>query len=104
MIVEKTKNDKTLTVSIEGSLDMHTAPELSQALEGELEDVDEVCFDMLKASYTSSAGLRVLLKTYQVMSEKGGRMRIKNVNEAFYDSLKLSGFVNFLEIERAYGL
>ena len=44
MIVEKTKNDKTLTVSIEGALDMHTAPELSQALEGELEDVQDVGF------------------------------------------------------------
>jgi hypothetical protein len=30
-------------------------------------------------------------------------MVLKNVNEAFYDVLKLSGFTSFLEIEKAEG-
>ena len=99
MNIAKEKDGNRLTVSIEGSLDIRTAPDLSKALEGELDDVNEVYFDLAGTSYTSSAGLRVLLKTFQVMEAKEGRMVLKNVNEDLYDVLKLSGFVDFLEIE-----
>ena len=99
MNIAKEKDGSKLTVSIEGSLDIRTAPDLSKALEGELDDVNEVYFDLRGTSYTSSAGLRVLLKTFQVMEAKDGRMVLKNVNEDLYDVLKLSGFVDFLEIE-----
>ncbi|MBE5829891.1 MAG: STAS domain-containing protein [Butyrivibrio sp.] len=99
MNIAKEKEGSRLTVSIEGSLDIRTAPDLSKALEGELDDVNEVYFDLAGTSYTSSAGLRVLLKTFQVMEAKDGRMVLKNVNEDLYDVLKLSGFVDFLEIE-----
>ncbi len=101
MEITKKKEGETLTVSIEGALDIRSAPDLTKALQGELEDVTEVFFDMGKTDYTSSAGLRVLLQTFQVLEEKGGRMVLKNVNEAFYDILKLSGFTDFLEIEKA---
>ncbi len=100
MNITKQKDGDRLTVSIEGSLDIRTAPDLSKALEGELDDVREVYFDLEGTSYTSSAGLRVLLKTFQVMEEKDGRMVLKNVNDELYDVLKLSGFIDFLEIER----
>ena len=99
MNIAKEKDGSKLTVSIEGSLDIRTAPDLSKALEGELDDVNEVYFDLAGTSYTASAGLRVLLKTFQVMEAKDGRMVLKNVNEDLYDVLKLSGFVDFLEIE-----
>lgn len=99
MNIAKEKDGSRLTVTIEGSLDIRTAPDLSKALEGELEDVNEVYFDLKGTNYTSSAGLRVLLKTFQVMEGKDGRMVLKNVNEDLYDVLKLSGFVDFLEIE-----
>lgn len=100
MNITKQKDAGLLTVLIEGALDIRTAPELTKALEGELEDVNEVYFDLGKTNYTSSAGLRVLLKTFQVMEQKDGRMVLKNVNDELYDILKLSGFVDFLEIER----
>lgn len=101
MTVTKKKENGVLTVSIEGALDIKTSPQLSKELEGELDDVNEVIFDMGKTPYTSSAGLRVLLKTFQVMEQKNGKMVIKNVSEDFYDILKLSGFTTFLEVEKA---
>lgn len=101
MNINKTKGGEILTVKIEGSLDIKTAPDLSKALKGELDDVKEVDFDLADTDYTSSSGLRVLLETFQVMSEKEGRMVLKNVNDSFYDILKLSGFTDFIEIERA---
>ncbi len=103
MTITKKKEAELLTVAIEGALDINTAPELAKELEGELDDVNEVYFDLGKTEYTSSAGLRVLLKTFQTLEKKNGRMVLKNVNEAFYDVLKLSGFTSFLEIEKAEG-
>ena len=101
MTITKKKDAGVLTVSIEGALDINTSPMLAKELEGELDDVNEVYFDMGKTDYTSSAGLRVLLKTYQVLEKKNGRMVLQNVNEVFYETLDLSGFTSFLEIEKA---
>lgn len=99
MTVTKDKKGDVLTVGIAGSLDAKTAPELSKALEGELDDVSEVVFDLKETEYTSSAGLRVFLGTYQKLEEKDGRMVLKNVNPAFMEILELTGFTDFLEIE-----
>ena len=99
MTVKKEKADGTLTVSVEGSIDVKTAPELKEALDGELEDVTLIIFDLKDTVYTSSAGLRVILGVYQTMNKKGGRVILKAVNEVFYATLKSAGFTQFLEIE-----
>ena len=99
MTVKKEKNGNILNVAISGSLDINTAPQLKAELEGELDDVDEVYFDLKETDYTSSAGLRVILGAYQVLDEKDGRMVLKNVNETFMNILDETGFTEFLEIE-----
>lgn len=99
MTVTKEKKGNVLTVSIEGAIDIQTAPQLKQELDGELDDVMEVYFDMKGSDYTSSSGLRVLLGTYQLLEKKGGRMVLKNVNNLLMDILKMTGFTDFLEIE-----
>ena len=100
MTVKKEKSDGVLTVSVEGSIDVKTAPELKEALNGELEDVTLVIFDLTDTTYTSSAGLRVLLSAYQSMIKKGGRMKLTHMNDTFYHVLKSAGYTQFLEIER----
>ncbi len=99
MTVTKEKNGTVLSVAIAGSLDTKTAPQLSKELEGELEDVTEVIFDLKDTDYTSSAGLRVFLGTYQTLEQKDGRMVLRHVNQAFMEILELTGFTDFLEIE-----
>ena len=99
MEVTKQKNGDVLTVSISGSIDIKTAPILRQELDGELDDVNEVIFDLAETTYTSSAGLRVILGAYQILEEKDGRMVLKNVNETFMGILEMTGFTDFLDIE-----
>ena len=99
MTVKKEKDGNTLTVAIEGELDIKTAPQLKAELEGELDDVMEIYFDLKDCPYTSSAGLRVILGAYQVVDEKDGRMVLKNVNDVFMGILEETGFTDFLEIE-----
>ena len=103
MNVEKKKDGDVLTVKIAGSLDIKTAPELRNQIIGELEGASNVVFDLKETSYTSSAGLRVLLEAFQILNAKGGSMSMVNVNDVFYDILELSGFTEFLDIQRAHG-
>ena len=99
MTVTKEKNGNVLNVVIEGDIDISTAPVLQKELEGELDDVTEVYFDLKNTGYTSSAGLRVFLGTYQTMEDKDGRMVLRNVKADFMDILEITGFTDFLEIE-----
>lgn len=99
MTVTKEKNGSVLNVTISGVLDINTSPQLQAELDGELDDVNEVYFDLKETEYTSSAGLRVILGTFQVMDEKDGRMVLKNVNDSFMSILEVTGFTDFLEIE-----
>ena len=100
MTVEKQKDGDVLTVKIEGTLDINTAPDLKNQMQGELDDVSKVIFDLKGTDYTSSAGLRVFLECFQILEKKGGTIAMINVNPAFYDVLKLSGFTDFLDIQR----
>ncbi len=101
MNVKKTKDGDVLTVAIEGSLDIKTSPQLKEAMKGELESVSSLIFDLADCNYTSSAGLRVILESYQILSERGGDLSIINANSVLYDTLKLSGFTDFIDIKRA---
>ena len=67
MTVKKEKTDDTLRVEIEGSVDAVTSPELERELLPELSDVNSIIFNMKDMDYISSAGLRVLLKVYQII-------------------------------------
>ena len=101
MNVKKTKDGDVLTVAIEGSLDIKTSPQLKEAMRGELENVSSLIFDLADCNYTSSAGLRVILESYQILSERDGGLSIINANSVLYDTLKLSGFTDFIDIKRA---
>ena len=101
MTVKKEKTGDTLLISVEGAIDINTSPQLQAELDGELDDINLIIFDLRESTYTSSSGLRVMLGTYQIMEKKGGRMILRNVNKLFYDILKMSGFTDFIEIESA---
>lgn len=97
--IAKEKNGDVLTLTIKGELDINTSPKLKAELDGELDGVMTIIFDLKDTNYTSSAGLRVLLGAYQQMEAKEGRMLLRHVNEGFKSILKLTGFSEFLEIE-----
>ena len=101
MKVIKQKEADVLTVKIEGSLDINTSPELRSELISEIEEVKEVIFDLGDTVYTSSAGLRVILETFQILRKNGGNMMMINVNSDFYETLKLAGFTEFIDIKQA---
>ena len=85
-----------LTVKVEGRLDTLTAPEFDDELKPALEGVKELLLDLEGLEYISSAGLRVLLGTCQIMEEQG-KMYVTNVDDDVMDIFGLTGFDSILE-------
>ena len=86
------------TVSVSGHLNATTAPTLDEALSSKLAESMDITFDLCELEYISSAGLRILLKTYKRVT-KDGSMRIVNVQPSVMDVLDASGFASIFTIE-----
>ncbi len=99
MTVEKEKNKDILIVRIIGSLDAGTSEQLRAELEGELDDVTFVRFDLKDMDYISSAGLRVILEVYQALEDRGGKVALDNVTEDLREIFEDTGFSEFMEMK-----
>ena len=98
MNIRQTKNEKALTIAVEGRLDTMTAPELEEVLKNSLEGVETLTFDLEKLDYISSAGLRVLLSAQKTMNNQG-TMKVLHANEIVMEIFEVTGFSDILTIE-----
>ena len=96
--INKKLNGTELTISLEGRLDTVTSPVLESELQGSLDGVEELVFDMEKLQYISSAGLRVLLTAQKVMNKQGS-MVVRNACEDIREIFDVTGFSDILTIE-----
>lgn len=99
MDIEKKKDAKKLDVKLIGRLDTKTAPKLTESLKDDLDDIEELTFDLSDLIYISSAGLRVILSTQKKMNKKKGVMKLTNVQEIVMEVFESTGFVDILTIE-----
>ena len=98
MTVKKEKDNNKLIVRITGSVDTNTSEELRNEIIDELDDIAVVWFDMKEMDYISSAGLRVLLETYQTIEPDEGKIVLANVREELREIFVLTGFSRFMEM------
>jgi len=67
-------------ISIAGSLDSNTAPELQQRIDAEInESITTTIIDFKDLDFLSSAGLRVIFKTKKMMDGRGGKFLLLNL-------------------------
>ena len=92
------KEEKNLTLEIEGRLDTTTAPQLEACLKENIGDNEHLVMDFSRLEYISSAGLRVILAAQKIMN-KQGEMVIKNVNDTVMEVFEITGFADILHIE-----
>lgn len=98
MEIIKERTAENLIVKLVGKLDTATAPELTESLKDDLNDVKNLTFDMSDLIYVSSAGLRVILSTQKVMNKQGS-MKVINVQNIVMEVFEATGFVDILTIE-----
>ena len=98
MTIQVQNESPLCTINLAGRLDTTTAPELEKAVTDNIAGVETLIFDLKDLSYTSSAGLRVLLSAHKNMASKGG-MKVKNVSEIVQEVFDVTGFADILNIE-----
>ena len=95
----KLKKDETvLTISVEGSIDTVTAPDLETELQENFDGITEMVLDLTDVSFISSAGLRVFLWAHKQMLPHG-RLVIKNIKEDVWEVFELTGLDSILNFE-----
>lgn len=97
-IVDKNLNDITI-VSLEGSIDALTAPEISQYMSNLISSgKTKLVANFSGVDYTSSAGLRVLLGAVKETRSKGGDLFLVGVQPDVEKVLSLSGFTSIIKV------
>ena len=85
-------------VSIAGSLDAMTSPQLTEFLNGQLaEGRANLIGDLAALEYTSSAGLRAILNATKEARQRGGDVRLAAVQPNVKKVFELSGVTSILK-------
>ena len=97
-IKDKIVKDVTI-VSINGSIDALTAPEITNYMNDLIaSEKIKLVADFSGVDYTSSAGLRVLLAAVKATRAKGGDLYLVGVQPDVLKVLSLSGFTSIIKI------
>ena len=92
--------DSVLTLCLHGRVDSNNAP----AVEQEIQELtasqphDSVILDLDDLEYTSSAGLRVILR----LRKDAPELRIINASSEVYEVFDMTGFTEMIPVEKAY--
>ena len=101
MKITVNRDSDKLTVAVDGTINSLTSAEFGKALDSlPLGETKLLLLDFANVEYISSAGLRVLLSTYDRMDDHGA-MKIINVSEDVFQILDITGFIGTLDVERA---
>ncbi len=98
MNVTRQEENGTLTLLVEGRLDTTTAPQLEEQIPTGTQ-IQTLILDLSKLEYVSSAGLRVLLCAQKQMSAQGGKLIVKNAQDAVLEVFEITGFNDILTLE-----
>jgi len=85
-------------VTVDGSIDSKTAPELQQKILEATAGTNMMVIDLSAVSFVSSAGLRVLLMVYRQVKAKDGKVILAGVSEEIKDVMSMTGFITFFEL------
>jgi anti-sigma B factor antagonist len=98
MQVNHTQNGSVTVVSVAGSLDAMTSPQLTEILSQQLAAGNaQLVADFAALEYASSAGLRVLLSTTKQARQRGGDVRLAGAQGNVRKVFELSGFTSILK-------
>ncbi len=86
--------DQALVISIEGELDLHTAPPFKEYIDEKLAkniELKDLVLQMDKIKFIDSSGLGVILGRYKLIKDRKGRLIFVACSPQVYRILKLSG-------------
>lgn len=101
MHIELEHHRRTLIVRLKGELDHHTAETVKVKMEEAIlrGDVNHVVLSMKDLSFMDSSGLGVILGRYKLITARGGKLVVCDVNPAVYRLFEMSGLFKILTIQ-----
>ena len=89
-----------LTIAFQGKIDSSNAPALEEEIQKIVSEnpASSIVLDFDGLEYTTSAGLRVILRLRQQVSDTS----IVNASPEVYDILEMTGFTDMMEVQKAY--
>lgn len=99
MEIQDKQNGDITVLTVTGSIDAMTAPELTTYINGLVANGQtKLVADFSGVDYTSSAGLRVLLGAVKETRARSGDMRLVGVRPDVMKVLSLSGFTSIMQL------
>lgn len=99
MELTSTVADGKQTIALSGELNTLTSPELSAAINAQIDKITALVLDFNDCDYVSSAGIRILLSTFKTLKQKKASMKLINVGENFKDVLESTCLDGVFDIE-----
>lgn len=89
----------TLVVKIAGEIDHHTAPELKEAIDREinLRNTVNLVLDFDGVTFMDSSGIGVLIGRYKQIQSRGGKTMVIRVKPQVDKILEISGLKKILD-------
>ncbi len=99
MNIEKTYEKGVLTVKICGEIDHHTANEIRERLDMEIEEraIKRLVWDFKEVTFMDSSGIGVIVGRYKKLEAMGGETLIINLCPQVDKILKLSGIKGIIK-------
>lgn len=98
--IDSQKEGDALVVTVQGELDLATAPalreRLSQAVEG---GESSVVLDLSGLRFLDSTGLRVLIETHHRLAEGDGSLVLRGVADTTARVLEIAGLTEMFNIQ-----
>ena len=100
MVRLKNENEK-LTAAVTGEIDHHSAREIREAIDQNLERSlsKRLVLDFRDVTFMDSSGIGLIMGRYKLLKSMGGEIIIKNANERIQRVMKLAGVDKLAEIE-----
>ena len=91
--------DRANVLAIEGDIDLHISPAITQALNAMIKKKPErIVIDLSRATYIDSAGLAALILAAQTVEAYGGRFLLVGVDETMRSIFETSRLDQIFEI------
>ena len=100
MELTMTADERKVLIVLEGKLTVQTSPDLTAAINGLSEEVNELEIDLSSVVYIASAGLRALVGAEKLMAARDGVMRLLHPTDEVYDVFEMTGLSDVFTIER----
>ena len=90
MTIETIKNDKEITLKLDGWLDTVSSPELGAVVDA-IEEATALTLDFDKVEYIASSGLRQVVASHRKAKELGAAFSVVNVGTETMSIFELTG-------------